>query len=234
MSIAIGTSNPGKLQAVRDALAPYPKLNNKELVPLTVDSGVSDQPASLEETTRGAANRAKAALSKSTTATLGIGMESGLFDFGDKTFDLCACVIWDGENEHVGFSCAWELPLAVRDKFKNQGKNLTDAFNELNLCADSKIGDKGGVLAVVTGNRMTRPQYTVQSIQMALVSLAPGLYQCSKAVPMGVNDPNPIDPVEPPPEGLQPRSFWAGAMVGASTCIVAGAMLARICWQKRC
>ena len=46
-----------------------------------VASGVSDRPSTLEETTRGAGHRARAAAACGGTV-LGIGMESGLFDVG--------------------------------------------------------------------------------------------------------------------------------------------------------
>jgi len=88
-------------------------------------------------------------------------------------FDICACVIWDGEHDHVGYSCAWELPDSVRRLFKEEGMNLTDSFNKVGLCDDPNIGDKGGVLAVVTGNRVTRPDYTVQSIQASFCCFHP-------------------------------------------------------------
>ena len=66
--------------------------------------------------------------------------------------------------------------------------DLTAAFNKVGLCKDPKIGDKGGVLAIVTGNRVTRPDYTVQSIQMAIAGLNPQIHSCSAAVPEGIND----------------------------------------------
>ena len=189
--LSVGTANAGKLQAVRRALAQYPLLARLEALPQKVESGVSDQPSTLEETTRGASNRARAAAARGGTV-LGIGMESGLFDVGDdKTFDVCACVIYDGTASHVGYSCAWELPPKIRRLVKESGMNLTDAFNEAGICDDPKIGDKGGVLAVVTGGRVTRPDYTVQAIQMAVVAMNPSLYQCSPALPRGINDPLP-------------------------------------------
>ena len=221
--IAVGTGNPGKIASVRRALASYPTLSSLEISPQAVESNVSDQPCTLEETTRGALNRAKAALAAADGASLGIGMESGLFDHGDKTFDICACVIWDGENDHVGYSCAWELPRDVRNKFKNEGKNLTDGFNEVGLCDDPKIGDKGGVLAVVTGGRVTRPDYTVQSIQMALVALDNQQYTCSAAVPDGVNLPPPAAPV-------LSKELLTGAVVGAGLAVAMLTLFKRIKW----
>jgi non-canonical (house-cleaning) NTP pyrophosphatase len=70
-----------------------------------------------------------------------------------------------------------------------EGRDLTQAFNECGISNDPKIGDKGGVLAVMTGDRITRPDYTVQSVQMAILSLNPAHYTCSKAVPAGINNP---------------------------------------------
>ena len=186
--LSVGTANAGKIEAVRRALAKYPLLARLKVLPQKVESGVSNQPSTLEETTRGAANRARAAAARGGTV-LGIGMESGLFDVGeDKTFDVCACVIYDGAASHVGYSCAWELPPKIRRLVKESGMNLTDAFNSAGVCDDPDIGDKGGVLAVVTGGRVTRPDYTVQAIQMAVVAMNPSLYECSPAVPSGIND----------------------------------------------
>eukprot|EP00746_Dinoflagellata_sp_MGD_P066324 gnl/MRDRNA2_/MRDRNA2_27499_c0_seq1.p1 gnl/MRDRNA2_/MRDRNA2_27499_c0~~gnl/MRDRNA2_/MRDRNA2_27499_c0_seq1.p1 ORF type:complete len:198 (-),score=33.93 gnl/MRDRNA2_/MRDRNA2_27499_c0_seq1:162-755(-) len=186
--LAVGTTNPGKVEAVKTALSQYGKCADWKIEPSKVASGVSDQPMTMEETTRGAKNRAAAAMAAVEGASLGIGMESGLFKSDDKLFDVCACAIFDGEKSHIGYSCAWELPGSVTDLVLNKGKNLTEAFNECEICDDPNIGDKGGVIAIMTGNRITRPMYTVQSIQMALAALNPQYYPCAKSVPSGIND----------------------------------------------
>jgi len=223
MSIAVGTGNPGKIASVRRAISLYPALNKFKIEPQNVRSDVSDQPCTLEETTRGALNRAKAAFAACEGATLGIGMESGLFDHGDKTFDVCACVIWDGEQDHVGYSCAWELPCDIRRLFKEKGTNLTDGFNELGWCSDPKIGDKDGVLAIITGGRITRLDYTVQSIQMAIVALDKKHYACSAAVPEGVNLP---------PTDFKLSPFVTGVLVGAGLAVGASALLKLLKWSR--
>ena len=56
------------------------------------------------------------------------------------------------------------------------------------ICNDPNIGDKGGVLAVMTGGRITRHDYTVQAIQMAILALNPAHFDCSSSVPSGIND----------------------------------------------
>merc|ERR1712232_1021195 len=142
----------------------------------------------MEETARGARNRAENAMATfEGAAQLGIGLESGLFITDNKMYDVCACAIFDGEHHHVGYSCAWEVPPGVRAHVE-QGMNLTDAFIAEKLCDDPKIGDKGGVLNLVTGGRVTRTDYTIQSVQMALITLNPALFACTESVPRGVND----------------------------------------------
>eukprot|EP00930_Biecheleria_cincta_P041992 TRINITY_DN28879_c0_g1_i1.p1 TRINITY_DN28879_c0_g1~~TRINITY_DN28879_c0_g1_i1.p1 ORF type:complete len:202 (+),score=34.06 TRINITY_DN28879_c0_g1_i1:33-608(+) len=185
--LAVGTRNPGKIDAVRRSLASYEKLRNFEIQGAQVESGVSDQPITMEETTMGAKTRAERARAAVEGADLGIGMESGLFTSGGKMFDVCACSIFDGEQHHVGYSCAWELPPRVVECVE-KGMNLTDAFNHCKICDDPEIGDKGGALAVMTGNRVTRPDYTVQSIQMAILAMNPDHYNCSSSIPPGIND----------------------------------------------
>jgi hypothetical protein len=61
-TVAIGTTNAGKCQAVRAALASYERLAGCALAPTKVESGVADQPMTLAETLQGAKNRARGAL----------------------------------------------------------------------------------------------------------------------------------------------------------------------------
>jgi hypothetical protein len=107
----------------------------------------------------------------------------------------------------VGYSCAWPLPGACARRVREEGMDLSQAANASGLCRDPKIGEKGGLIGVLTGGRVTRPQYTVQSIQMALLSMNPRQYPCSPAtVPAGINDP----PKDAPPPGQGGRSGGDG------------------------
>jgi len=193
--LAIGTTNPGKVKAVQTALASYENMTPFVLQATKVESGVSDQPMSLSETSLGAETRARRARevvvqSDHDSTVFGIGLESGIFDGPDgKLYDLCACCIFDGEYAHLGYSSAWALPDAVAALIKDKGIDMTQAANASGLCRDPNIGDKGGLIGVLTGGRITRPDYTIQSIQMALLAMDPNLYACSAAVPSGINSP---------------------------------------------
>ena len=185
--LALGTTNPGKISALHRALTSYPVLQRCPVSSHKVASGVADQPMSLEETTQGAKNRAvAAAAAENSGSVLGVGIESGLFLAEGKLFDVCCCVIWDGLQHHIGFSCAWELPESVRKKVTDGRMDLSKAFQHIS--ADPNIGEKGGAIAVMTGGRVTRPDYTQQAIQMAITSLQPHHYTCAPVVPQDIND----------------------------------------------
>ena len=95
---------------------------------------MSDQPKTLAETTQGARNRAqRAAAAAGGPSTFGIGMESGLFESGGRLFDVCACAIFDGQEMHIGYSCAWELPPAVQEKVLKEGMDLTQVCARVSL-----------------------------------------------------------------------------------------------------
>jgi len=78
MKIAIGSTNPTKVEAARRATAKvWPE---GEVVAVAVPSGVGEQPLSDDETIRGAVNRARNALAAVDGAQIGMGVEGGVHD----------------------------------------------------------------------------------------------------------------------------------------------------------
>jgi inosine/xanthosine triphosphatase len=73
MKIIIGSNNPAKVAAVKNAFHYQPT----EFLSLDIPSGVNEQPFSDEETIRGAINRAVGAL-KQGNGDIGIGLEGGV------------------------------------------------------------------------------------------------------------------------------------------------------------
>lgn len=61
--------------------------------------------------------------------------------------------------------------LAVPCPSVGSTRQYVQAFNACKVCNDPNIGDKGGVIGLLTGGRVSRPDYTRQSIEMAILSL---------------------------------------------------------------
>ena len=118
------------------------------------DSGVSEQPMSLEETVLGAKTRASRAFLEIEGASIGIGLESGLVVVDGKHFDFCACSIFDGRRHFVGMSSMFPLPQQVVELLGQMGYN--EAFDALGVDPNP---DGGGVLATMTGQPSTPCMY---------------------------------------------------------------------------
>jgi inosine/xanthosine triphosphatase len=170
MKIKVASLNPQKVSAVKEIIAHYPMLEKATVEAVSVPSGISDQPKSLEETVRGAINRSKNAFQD---ADYSIGIESGLLEVPhSKTgvMDVCVCVIYDGKDTHMGLSCAFELPKKVA-KFVKEGMNLSEATEAAGLTTNKNIGSAEGLIGILTHGRMTRLAYTKQALTTALIHL---------------------------------------------------------------
>jgi inosine/xanthosine triphosphatase len=85
MKILVGSTNPVKVQAVKEAFSRFFK--GVEVVGRKVDSGVPDQPFG-DDTFRGARNRAYALMKD--RADFYVGLEGGVMDVLDRTFTFGA------------------------------------------------------------------------------------------------------------------------------------------------
>ncbi len=171
MKINVGSENPIKVGAVKEMLAQYDFLQPVELRAVSADSGVADQPKSLEETVRGAINRARNAFD---SCDLSFGLESGLISVPNTKngfMDACVCAIYDGREYHLGMSSAFELPPRVAKLMTDKGLDMSQACNEAGLSDNPKLGSAEGAIGILTRGRMTRMDYTKQAITTAMIHL---------------------------------------------------------------
>ncbi len=172
MKIIVGTQNKAKIDAVKEILRDYPHLAEAEVIGANVESGVSNQPLSLDETTTGAMNRAMRAF---TDCDYSIGIESGLMRVAAAKsgyLDICACIVYDGMNHHLGISSAWEFPdTRIFDMLTKEGMEMTDAIKKIGLTEKENISSEEGAVGIVTQGRVDRKEYTKQGLRMALVHL---------------------------------------------------------------
>lgn len=150
-SVAVGSANPVKLAAARAVLAWAAR--DATVEPITVPSGVPDQPFGDEETITGARNRARAAR-EALDADLGLGLEGGVVDSpeGLRTCAWCVVVHRDG-REGVGGSLAMPLPDAVAKMIRG-GMELGHAMDALVAERGTKHGK--GAVGILTAGRIDR------------------------------------------------------------------------------
>ncbi len=174
MIIAIGSTNPVKLQAVEEVVKDYTQLAQAQIQSFNVPSQVSDQPLSLEETIQGAKNRAKNAFIECGTCTYSFGIESGLMKApGAQTsyIETSICSIFDGSLYAIGLSCGFEVPPKVLDLVLNKHMNLSDACYHAGITTNTKIGSAEGLIGILTEGRINRKEYTKPSIITALAQI---------------------------------------------------------------
>lgn len=193
MLVKVGTANQIKITAVRIALADYFDLTDEKIIGVDVSSYVSNQPRSMAETVCGAVNRALGSFRDG--ADLGIGIESGLMDSPLGWMNFSAAVIcekdtgiidnsyispenlnklWQRAQEHgfhFGHSSGFALPSQVTERIMDQEMELDEAVYDAALVDIPNIGKvPGGFLGVLTKDRVSRTQYSITALQMALIS----------------------------------------------------------------
>jgi len=172
MKIVIGSKNRAKVTAVEEILQEYPHLAAAAVVDVEATSGVADQPKSLDETIRGAMNRAQDSHQDSDYS---IGLESGLMRVPHTKsgyMDVCACAIYDGDAFHIGLSGAWEFPdPKVTELMVEDGLDMSQAINKAGLTSNPLIGSEQGAIGILTKGRTDRKEYTKQALRMALIHI---------------------------------------------------------------
>jgi inosine/xanthosine triphosphatase len=149
MKIIIGSKNPAKIKAVKDAFQKY----DAEYATIDIPSGVNDQPFSDEETIKGAINRAYGALDAG-DGEIGIGLEGGVQDTEYGLF-LCnwGALAVKGKPPIIAGGARIPLPETVAAQLA-AGKELgpvMDAFTNKN-----DIRKKEGAIGVFTDGEISR------------------------------------------------------------------------------
>lgn len=158
MIIAVGSTNPTKLEAVRIAVEEvHTKLGlmgDLEFKTHEVPSGVSPQPMSDEETRLGARNRARLALEAEPTAELAFGLEGGVMEFEDELHStVWICVVDRNGKEFYANGARFLLPNVLAKAIR-EGQEMGPAMDE--ITGRQGIRHQEGMIGVVTGGVITR------------------------------------------------------------------------------
>jgi inosine/xanthosine triphosphatase len=167
MKIVVTSHNPVKIAAVREAFLTQFPSDELTLIPLGIDSEVSEQPMSDEETRNGARNRVKNARLEHPDADFWVGLEGGLDMFDDQMMAFAWMVI-SNRDGHLSETRSATLPLppAVRS-LVTEGLELGEANDRVFATLNSKQG--GGAFGLLTDGLVTRESIYTQTLILALI-----------------------------------------------------------------
>lgn len=153
--VYVASTNEAKVNACKEVL------NDYEIIPLKVDSLVSSQPKSDEETIKGALNRAKSLPSDG----LRIGLEAGVNFHNDRLFLVNWGVLID-ENENVYYAGGTriELPEFVKEGIFDYNKELATIMEE--TFHEHDIRSKQGAIGVFTSNQVKRVDIFIHIVKL--------------------------------------------------------------------
>ena len=172
MHIIVGSTNPSKVDAVKEHILGYPYFASAEVVGMQAASGVQDQPKTLTETITGAINRAKTVFRD---CDYSIGLESGLMAVPEAKsgyMDVCVAAVYDGDEIHLGLSSAWEFPdPTIMHMILHEGHDMSSAINIAGLTENETIGQAEGAIGILTKGRLDRKAYHKQALITAFIHL---------------------------------------------------------------
>ncbi len=175
ITIAIASNNPVKIQATLNGFQRMFPSETYQVETVSVSSDVSDQPASNQETLRGALNRANGAVNLAPEADYWVGIEGGIEDFGTEMAAFAWIVVQTKDLCGKGRTGSFFLPRKVADLVR-AGKELGEADDIVFLKSNSK--QKDGAIGILTENVVDRTSLYEQAVILALVPFKnPALYQ---------------------------------------------------------
>ena len=172
MKIAVGSTNPVKVGAVRSVIERiWPEA---VIVGLDVDTGVPAMPMSDLECQTGARNRALAARQES-GFELGVGIEGGVHEENGALMLTAWTVIVNGRGlEGVGGSGRLALPEAIAARIR-AGEELGSVMDE--ILNDKNVKQKGGAVGALTAGLVSRQDALALSVAYAIAPfISPYLY----------------------------------------------------------
>ncbi len=168
MRVAVGSTNPTKVSAVRNVFREvYGR--NVEVLGIEVESGVSDQPVGIGEIAKGAVNRARRAIDEM-GADFGVGIEAGIHEVpwtitGYLDVQFCAVVDMKGVVT-LGHGPGFEYPPYVIKRIM-EGVEAGVGMEELTGKKDVKRTT--GAIGILTKGLLDRTHLNEIAVLMALI-----------------------------------------------------------------
>jgi len=168
MKILVGSQNPVKIEAVKEAFSKF--FDNVDIIGIKVDSKVSNQPIN-DETFEGAKNRALELKKINGERNLGakffVGIEAGITKIYSKWSSFSGlCIIDDKGRIGFGTTPHYELPDRITKELLN-GVEFGDVMDK--IIGDRNTKQKGGAVGFFTRGIIDRKNVYIQSLIIALI-----------------------------------------------------------------
>jgi inosine/xanthosine triphosphatase len=171
--IVVASKNPVKIEAVRDALTALID-EEIEVVSVSVESGVADQPMSEVETLKGASNRVMRAMNLFPGYDYYVGLEGGVEPHSSGLMAFAWMLISNGKQIGKARTASFFLPPEVA-KLVHDGIELGHADDIVFKKNNSK--QQNGAIGLLTNDAITRKSLYLPAVQMAFIPfLNPELY----------------------------------------------------------
>lgn len=153
---AVGTTNRAKVESVSTVVNKCFPTQYHDVRAISVQSGVSDQPMSAEESQCGAVNRAKAALLAVPEADYGVGLEGGVEKIGSKWFECGWMAVLERKTSRcgIGSSARFEMSETIMRPILEEKKELAEIMDA--LTGDTDLRSGLGAMGVLTGGHLGR------------------------------------------------------------------------------
>lgn len=173
--ILVASTNPVKIQAALEGFRRMFPDQVFEAEGVAVQSDVSGQPMTDEETLKGAINRVNNALQAKPGMDFYVGIEGGVEDAHDGMREIAWVVVASGDGKWGrGRGGTFFLPHPIAELIR-QGKELGEANDLVFQKTNSK--QKNGAVGILTGDVITRASYCSEAVCMALIPFKnPELY----------------------------------------------------------
>jgi inosine/xanthosine triphosphatase len=172
--VIIASSNPAKIEAVREGFSKVFPNEEFEYEGIAVPSNVSDQPMGNTETLTGAINRADNAKTAAPKADYWVGLEGGVEDNEHGLRSIVWICVKSNDQEGFAQPGSFYLPPKVAELVKG-GMELGLADDIVFKTKNSKHNE--GAVGHLTHNLYSRAQYYAIGVELALVPfINPDLY----------------------------------------------------------
>ncbi|MCX8182507.1 MAG: inosine/xanthosine triphosphatase [Candidatus Methanomethyliaceae archaeon] len=168
MIIAVGTSNPIKVRAVKNVFSKFFRVT---VVMKQVPSKAPPQPVGLDSTIEGAISRARGALDAEPAAELGVGIEAGIISiprtlsgYMDQQF---AAIVDRSGRVTLGGGPSFEYPRFLVKRVLDERIEVNNIMAE--LTGEPFLGHKEGAIGYFSKGTMNRTALTELAVLMALI-----------------------------------------------------------------